>query len=83
MTPEQLEATVLRALTEIAPEVDPGSIQRARRLRDQLDLDSMDWLRFLASLEKTLHVTVSDADARKLFTVEDIVKFLAARVPPG
>ena len=81
MTAEELRRTVLHALTDIAPEVDAATLQSARKLRDQLDLDSMDWLRFLAALEKQLSVSVPDADARKLFTLDDIVSYLAARVP--
>jgi acyl carrier protein len=80
MTPDALKTTVLAALNDIAPEVDPATIQSARKLRDQLDLDSMDWLRFLGSLEKKLSVTVPDADARKLFTVDDIVRYLAQKL---
>ena len=79
MTRDELKRVVLETLTDIAPEVDAASIQEAVRLRDQLDLDSMDWLRFLAALEKKLGVTVPDTDYPRLVTLNDVLGYLAAR----
>jgi hypothetical protein len=42
VTRDEIEATVLRALGEIAPEADLGSIKPDVAFREQLDLDSMD-----------------------------------------
>ncbi|HEY9266573.1 MAG TPA: acyl carrier protein, partial [Mycobacterium sp.] len=38
---------ILAELTTIAPEVEPDEIRDDALLRDQVDLDSMDWLNFL------------------------------------
>ncbi|MCA2978210.1 MAG: acyl carrier protein [Myxococcaceae bacterium] len=78
MTRDELKAVVEQALSDVAPEVDAGALQPTARLRDQLDLDSMDWLRFFAALEATLGVTVSEADARRLHTLADVVAHLEA-----
>lgn len=78
MTRDELEKVVIGALTDIAPEVDGASLVRSTSLRDQVDLDSMDWLRFFTQLETKLGVTVSEADARRLHTLADVVTHLEA-----
>jgi len=42
----------LSVLTGIAPEVDADEITDDELLRDQVDLDSMDWLNFLIGIHK-------------------------------
>jgi len=37
--------------------VDPADIRDDELLRDQVDLDSMDWLNFLVDIHKRLHVS--------------------------
>ena len=44
---DDIRGVVLSVLTTIAPEVDPEDISDDVLLRDQVDLDSMDWLNFL------------------------------------
>jgi acyl carrier protein len=78
VTRDELRTVVLTVLTDIAPEVDGASLAESASLRDQVDLDSMDWLRFFAQLETKLGVTVSEADARRLHTLADVVAHLEA-----
>lgn len=79
MNRDELRRATLDTLTDVAPEVDPASLKDSVKLRDQLDLDSMDWLRFLAALEKNLGVSVPESDYRRLLTLNDVVEYLAAR----
>lgn len=70
---------VVAALTDVAPEVDPAALKDAAPLRDQVDLDSMDWLRFLAGLEKQLGVTVAESDYPSLVSLADVVGYVERR----
>jgi acyl carrier protein len=86
MNREQLRATVLEVLGQIAPEADPASIDPRVNLREQLDLDSMDFLNFLIALDKTLHVDIPERDYGKLTTLDACIDYLSARQdrqPPG
>lgn len=74
-----LRTQVVDALTDIAPEVDTASLDDAKPLRDQVELDSMDWLRFLTGLEKKLGVSVSEADYAHLVTLGDVVSYVERR----
>jgi acyl carrier protein len=81
MTPDQIRPIVLRVLNRIAPEADPATIDPARPLRDQLDLDSMDFLNFLIALRKELGVDVPERDYSRLTTLNACVDYLAAAQP--
>jgi len=77
----ELRAAVLAALCRIAPEVEPAALRPDAPLRDQVDLDSMDWLNFLVALHGRLGVDIPEADYRKLVTLDDLLAYLAARAP--
>ena len=76
MTRDEIEATVLRALGEIAPEADLGSIKPDVAFRDQLDLDSMDMLNFVITLHAALGVEIPEADYPKLATLEGCIEYV-------
>ena len=78
MTREEIRATVLRVLGEIAPEADLGSLAPDVGLRDQLDLDSMDILNFVVGLHAALGVEIPEADYPKLATLDGCVEYLAS-----
>ncbi|HEX2437317.1 MAG TPA: acyl carrier protein [Methylomirabilota bacterium] len=79
MTAEELRATVLRALGDVAPEADLASLKPDVPLRDQLDLDSMDFLNFVVALHGAVGVEIPEADYPRLATLEACVDYLGAR----
>jgi acyl carrier protein len=83
MNTEEIRTTILRVLGEIAPEVDAQSIEPDVNLREQLDLDSMDFLNFLIALDKEVKVEIPERDYGKLATLNALVDYLAARLPKG
>ena len=74
-----LTQSVLSLLQAIAPEVEPGTLAPERPLRQQVDLDSMDWLNFLVSLHERLGVSIPEADYAGLVSLNDVVDYLLAR----
>jgi acyl carrier protein len=77
MTAEEIGKVVLAELKRIAPELE--DVAPAKPLRDQVDLDSMDWLNFLVALNERLKIEIPEADYRKLGTLEQIVDYLAKK----
>lgn len=77
MNAEEIRKVVLAELKRIAPELE--DVQPAKPLRDQVDLDSMDWLNFLVALNERLRIEIPEADYRKLGTLEQIVGYLSAK----
>jgi acyl carrier protein len=78
MTEDHLKETILRVLGEIAPEADLTRIKADESLRDQLDIDSMDYLNFVIGLHKELKVEIPEADYPRLATLNGCVEYLAA-----
>lgn len=80
MDDTELRATVVAALRSIAPEVDGEDLVDTRPLRRQVDLDSLDWLRFLVVLHERLGVDIPEADYPRLVTLADLVGYLRERL---
>ena len=76
---QTLLETVVTLLQAIAPELEPQALAPERPLRQQVDLDSMDWLNFLLSLHQRFGVDIPEADYARLVTLDDIVDYLQAR----
>ena len=78
----QIQAGVLLALRQVAPEVDPATLAPDRPLRPQVDLDSMDWLNFIVGLHQRFGLDIPEADYAFLVSVDAIVAYLLARLQP-
>ncbi len=78
MTRDELQTTVLQVLGQIAPEADPQSLRPNISFREQLDIDSMDFLNFVIALHKNLHVEIPEKDYPKLATLRGCVEYLAS-----
>ena len=83
MTADAIRTAVLDSLTRIAPEAGRTSIDADAALRDQLDLDSMDFLNFILGLHDRLGVDIPEADYSKLSTLNGAVSYLAGRLRAG
>ncbi|PBC40202.1 phosphopantetheine-binding protein [Rhodococcus sp. ACS1] len=78
MNAESIDSKVLHALRDIAPEIEDEEVSPDVPLRDQVDLDSMDWLNFLVRLHAVFDVDIPESDYATLVTVEDIVEYISS-----
>lgn len=76
----EIRSIVLGLLGDIAPEADMAGIRPDTSIRDQLEIDSMDFLNFVIAIDKELHVDIPETDYRKLNTLDDCVAYLAERL---
>ncbi len=65
-----------RILGEIAPEADLASLKPDVSFRDQLDIDSMDFLNFVIALHEKLHLEIPETDYPKLTTLNGCMEHL-------
>lgn len=77
---EEIRRAVGLALSTVAPEVDLDAIDPSKDLRDQIDLDSVDFMNFVIGLHKELGIEIPDADVPKLGTLNGCVAYLTSRV---
>jgi acyl carrier protein len=76
MSPEDIRAVALATLQSIAPEVEAESLRGDRPLRNQVDLDSMDWLNFLVRLHKRFEVDIPESQYASLRTIDDLTSYI-------
>jgi acyl carrier protein len=78
VTHDELRTTVLSAISEIAPEVDPAAVDASEPIQDEFDLDSMDFLRLMELLHERVGVEVPERDYPQVATLDACVDYLAA-----
>lgn len=83
MNPEEIRRAVHATLASIAPEADLQRIRPDTPLREQVDLDSLDWLNVIAGLHERLSVEFPAADHARLTTLDSIVAYVESRQARG
>lgn len=76
MTREEIKTTILRVLGEIAPEADLTQLKPDVSFREQLDIDSMDFLSFVVGLHHALKIEIPEEDYPRLITLAGCVEYL-------
>ncbi len=79
MNRDEIRVTVLHSLQDVAPEADLSTLGGATDVREALDIDSMDFLRFVVALNQKLRVDVPERDYGKIRTLDGCVEYLAAQ----
>ncbi len=77
MTPDQAEHVIEEALAQVAPDADVAGLAPDAELRDELELDSLDFLRFVELLSERIGKRIEEDDYPHLATLASAVKFLA------
>jgi len=80
MTEPELRRLVLDALAGVAPELDETALVPDKSFRDQLDIDSMDFLNYVIALHDALKIDIPEADYPRLMSIRDAVDYLAQRL---
>jgi acyl carrier protein len=79
VTTEEIRSVVLRQLARIAPEINTSELRHDSNLREQVDLDSMDFLSFLIGVGQELGIEIPEADYARIDTIDHCVDYLAGR----
>ncbi|MBC76931.1 MAG: acyl carrier protein [Halobacteriovoraceae bacterium] len=80
MTAEEVKQVVLDIISDVAPDEEVSDINSAESLRDQLDLDSMDFLDIVMELRKRHSVEVPSEDYPRLATLDSCVEYLTPKM---
>ena len=80
METEEIRLAVNAAIESIAPEAGMKAVRPDAPLREQVDLDSMDWLNFLIGLHEKLKVEIPEADYARLVTLGDVLDYLRLKL---
>ena len=83
MTRDELRTIVLAVLARIAPEAASIPLDPAAILREELELDSIDFLNVVIGLHERLGIDIPEVDYPRLATLQGCLEYLAARMGPG
>lgn len=79
MTTEEIRATLLRCLVEVAPDIVGEDLEDDDDLREEYDLDSMDILRWVQGIHKAIGVEIPEEDYAQIATLAQAVAYVAPR----
>jgi acyl carrier protein len=80
MSDQDIDKVVREELANIAPDIDLNDIDPKGDLREELDIDSMDFLNFVTALHQRLGVAIPELDYPKLMTLDGAVAYLKAKL---
>ena len=75
-TPDEVKKIFLAIIADIAPDEDLSNVKPEVRLREQLELDSMDFLDIVMELRKKYGIEVPEADYPKLASLDSCAEYL-------
>jgi acyl carrier protein len=81
MTSDESRALILKLLGDIAPEADLKALKTDRPLREQIEIDSIDFLGLVTKIHKATGIDVPEADYAKLDTLDRLADYLSAKAP--
>ena len=79
MTEAEIKNAVLEIIQDVAGLDDMPAIEGGKSLREQIDLDSMDFLDIVMELRKRHKIEVPEADYPKLATLDSTVEYIRDR----
>jgi acyl carrier protein len=80
MTIDEIKNVILEIIQDIDDEADLSNLDPSEALRDQLDLDSMDFLDIVMELRKRYQIQIPEADYPQLATLDSCVNYLMPRL---
>lgn len=81
MTTTEATAIIFRVLADIAPEIDPETIDRAADLTEQIDLDSMDYLGWMVGISEAVGIDIPQRDVSQFLTIDGAAAYLTTHTP--
>jgi len=76
MSEEQIRQAIIEILARIAPDEDLSEVNDEVPFREQMDLDSMDFLDIVMELRKLYRIQIPEADYAQLTTMSSTVSYL-------
>ncbi len=80
MNREEIILAIKDIIATIAPDEDVQSLATDVRLRDQIELDSMDFLDIVMELRKRYGVQVPEEEYKELATLDGCVTYLGPKL---
>lgn len=80
MSPSEIRNVIIEILSDITPDTDLSNLDDALPLREQMELDSMDFLDIVMELKKRYRVTIPEEDYKELASMNSTVAYLSSKM---
>ncbi len=80
MTPADIREEILDILSEIAPDEDLSGLEDSKNFREQMELDSMDFLDIVMELRKRHRVQIPEDEYTNLASMASTVSYLEPKM---
>lgn len=80
MTPAEIREEIVDILSDIAPDEDLSSLEDEKSFREQIELDSMDFLDIVMELRKRHRVQIPEEDYGQLASMSSTVAYLEPKM---
>ncbi len=80
MSSQEVKRIVLDIIATVAPDADLSTLKHDVRLRDQLDMDSMDFLDIVMELRKRYKIEVPKEDYTELASLDSCASYLGSKL---
>ncbi len=80
MTPSDIRNVIIDILSDISPDSDLSALDDSVALREQLELDSMDFLDIVMELKKRYRVSIPEEDYKELASMDSTVAYLSQKM---
>ncbi|GGK81925.1 acyl carrier protein [Amphritea balenae] len=76
MNRSELQQFIFQEIANIAPEIEPDMVDIDEDLREELDIDSMDFMILTVALGKRLGISIPDTDHHLLNSINNLLNYL-------
>lgn len=79
MTEDEIRQIIFQLLRQIAPDTEPQLLLPDDNIREKLEIDSFDALRFIVELDEKLGVETPEQDYGRIATLKSLVNYIMER----
>ena len=80
MTNSEIKAALADELYKIAPDVTLDKIDQSANLREEFDIDSIDFLQLVTALGKRFDLPMPEADYPQMESFNAMVQYLTSKI---
>lgn len=77
---QNIRQRILDAIQYVAPEIEENDIDMDEDIREECDLDSIDFLNYLIALQKSTGVSIAEGDYTQVDTFNKMLRYLTEKL---
>ncbi len=81
MTQTETKKILFELLQQIAPDIDPTTLEMDENIREELGIDSFDFLQFIVALDEAFGIGTPEEDYGKIDTLNALINYVNASQP--